>query len=61
MRVRDGGQDSFVNLAPVGENADSPAPGAVAAGFQILPHQYLYLIRTQPMQGADLIEAGMVA
>lgn len=52
---------SFVDLSPVGKLAHTFAPGAVATGFQILPHQCLYLIRTQSMQGADLIEADMVA
>jgi hypothetical protein len=37
------------------------APDAVAASFQILAHKYLYLIQTKPIQGADLIEADMVA
>lgn len=55
------GQPSFVNLAPVGKSAHTSAPGAVAAGFQILSHQCLYLVWPQPVQSADLIEAGMIA
>jgi hypothetical protein len=51
----------LVNLSPVGKSAVKSAPSAVAAGFQILPHQCLYLVRTQPVQGPHLVDAGMVA
>ena len=36
-----GGQASFVNFPQVGKGADTSAPCAVAAGFQILSHQFL--------------------
>ena len=60
-RPRGVGQPSFVNLAPVSKSAHTSAPGAVAAGFQVLSHQCLYLVWPQPVQSADLVEAGMIA
>lgn len=58
---RGGGQISLVILAPVGKSAYTSAPRAVAAGFKVLSHQCLYLVRPQPVQSADLVEAGMIA
>ena len=58
---RGGGQISLVILAPVGKSAHTSAPRAVAAGFKVLSHQCLYLVRPQPVQSADLVKAGMIA
>ncbi|MFT5869862.1 MAG: hypothetical protein ACI8TF_001975 [Paracoccaceae bacterium] len=51
----------MIDLSPVRKLAHRFAPDTVAAGFQILAHKYFYLIQTKPIQGADLIEADMVA
>jgi hypothetical protein len=40
---------AFTLALPTARGWKLCAPGAVATGFQILPHQCLYLIRTQPV------------
>ena len=50
----------FVMFAPVRKFADTPSPGFIAAAFQILAHNALYIIRTKPIQLFDVAKAGMV-
>ena len=47
-------------FAPVRKFADTPSPGFIAAAFQILAHNALYIIRTKPIQLFDVAKAGMV-
>ena len=47
-------------FAPIRKFAHTPPPGFIAAAFQILAHDALYIIRTKPIQLFDIAKAGMV-
>ena len=47
-------------FAPVWKFANTPPPSFIAAAFQILAHDALYIIRTKPIQLFDIAKAGMI-